>query len=433
MNQFKKAKIFLVTALLLLQLILSACSGRSTPNTGPSLKKNLMSKKPVYTVTFDINGGTLVSGELEQQVTEGSAATAPIVEKENHKLTWDRNFENITSDILITAQWEKTELTSTEIAEIVQKSTVTVNCEYYDGSTGSGSGFFIDDQGTIVTSYHVIEHATSINVETFNSGKYDVETIVAFSELNDLAILKINTQDSPALEICTDEVKVGEAAYANGSALGILTGTFTSGTVSNTSRIINGVSCIQMDTAISSGNSGGPLVNTYGEVIGVNAMSYIDGENLNIAVKIENLEDLTANKVNYTVKDYEEWVMKETDRSYSVYNAINDYFAYSTINTYTHVTGRDCFKSIKFDETQESGEIIYDGYVDMCHMYIYDYVVEEMDTYVEYLKTKGFKFEEREEKDGYTLYTYYNEWTGTIVSYSQHDGDFIVLDISSAR
>ena len=107
MNQFKKAKIFLVTALLLLQLILSACSGRSTPNTGPSLKKNLMSKKPVYTVTFDINGGTLVSGELEQQVTEGSAATAPIVEKENHKLTWDRNFENITSDILITAQWEK--------------------------------------------------------------------------------------------------------------------------------------------------------------------------------------------------------------------------------------------------------------------------------------------------------------------------------------
>ncbi|MDL2237404.1 S1C family serine protease [Christensenellaceae bacterium OttesenSCG-928-K19] len=420
MMQFKKTRMLLIFSLFILTLALTSCFGTGTPaqNTEATTAEATANEEAsTYTVTFDLNGGTLVSGELEQQVEEGGSATAPQAENDGAELTWDGDFTYVSSNITVTAQWEKKELTSTEVADIVQKGTVSINCEYYNGSTGGGSGFFIDNEGTIVTSYHVIEYAADINVEVPDGGKYDVESVIAFSELNDLAKLKINMQDSPGLTISTDEVKVGEAVYANGSALGTLSGTFTSGTVSSASRDVNGIDCIQMDAAISSGNSGGPLVNSYAEVIGVNAMSYVEGENLNLAVKINNLEDLADNEVNYSVKSYEEWIMKESDRSYSLYDPSLEGTYYSTINTYTSVTGQSCVASVDFD-----GET-YDGYVDGCEYYAYEYVAAEADQYVEYLNSKGFSFDEREEFDEGVSYYYYNDWNGAFVDmFQDHDG-----------
>jgi S1-C subfamily serine protease len=259
---------------------------------------------PSCQVVFDLNGGTLVSGDLEQTVTAGEDAVAPEAVNGHYALSWDTGFSDVQSDLTVTAVWEKVELSPMEIASIVQASTVTINCTYFYGGTGSGSGFFTDANGTIVTSYHVIEYASTIDVDMPDGSKYTVTNIIAFDEMLDLAILKIDTTAAPALTICKDSSQVGEPAYANGSALGTLEGTFTSGTISSISRDVNGISCIQTDAAISSGNSGGPLVNRYGEVIGVNAMSYTGGENLNLAVKIDNLDRLTD--INYSVNDYEE-------------------------------------------------------------------------------------------------------------------------------
>lgn len=395
-----KKTIGLFAALLAFTMLLTGCAGF------PFGAQN------THTVTFDLNGGALVSGELEQKVQDGAAAVAPVAQNEGYELAWDKDFSNVTIDMTITAQWQKRELSATEVAELVQKSTVTVNCTFQNNSTGTGSGFFIDSDGTIVTSYHVIEYATAISVEMFDGGRYEVDKIVAFNELNDLAILKVNMTGSPGLTICSGDVKVGETVYANGSALGELKGTFTSGTVSNASRLVNGVTCIQMDAAISPGNSGGPLVNSSGEVVGVNAMSYVDGENLNLAIRIENLDDLTG-KVNYSLKAYEEWIMKESDRSYSPYIIGSGNFYYSTVNTYTNVTGRACSFSVDFDES------VYSGYVDMCEFYVYDLIASEVDSYVDYLKTKGFEFDDRESYSDGVSYYYSNEWSGMLIDMFQ--------------
>ncbi|NCB51884.1 MAG: trypsin-like serine protease [Clostridia bacterium] len=395
---YKKMRPVIATVIVLLMVsmsVLSACG------------------VPTYTVTFDLNGGELVSGETEQTVEQGSAAVAPETTNGRLELSWDKEFNNVTGDLTVTAQWNKVEMSSTDLAEYVQARTVTVNVDTITGYSASGSGFFIDDQGTIVTNYHVIDSAITMSVEVSDGGSYPVQKIIDFSELYDLAILKIDITGNPYLEISTDNAKTGEQVYAVGSALGTLAGTFTAGTVSSTSRTVGVIECIQMDAAISGGNSGGPLVNIYGDVVGINTYSYIDGENLNLAIKPSTLDNLTRNK-NYTVNDYKEWYITETSRSYSPYDG--SYYYYSTVNTYQVVTNAPCWYSV------DSYGYYYDGYYDCYEYYIYDYYMSEYDAYVEYLKSIGFVFWDTEMFEGGTSYYYVNEMTGIVVDL------FITLD-----
>ena len=386
-----KKRILLVVTVVLLLFLMSALSGCGK----------------TYTVTFDLNGGELVSGETVQSVKEGSSAVAPEATNGRQELSWDQDFTNVKSDMTVTAQWNKVEMNSTDLAEYVQQRTVTVNVDTVDGSSVSGSGFFIDDQGTIITNNHVINGATSMSVEVSDGGNYPVQTIVDFSEVYDLAILKIDITDNPYLEISTDEVKTGEQVYAVGSALGTLTGSFTAGTVSSASRTVGLIDCIQMDAAISGGNSGGPLVDIYGDVVGINTYSYVGGENLNLAIKPSTLDVLSKDK-NYTVNDYKEWYATETARSYSPFDGTNYY--YSTVNTYQVVTGANCVYSVDSDGN------LYDGYYDCNQVYVYNYVVSEYDSYIAYLKSIGFVYQDNEVTDSGTAYYYMNETSGVMVN-----------------
>ncbi len=372
--------------------------------------------KQAYTVTFDLNGGELVSGETVQSVEEGSPALAPEATNGRLELSWDKDFANIAGDTTVTAQWNKVAMSTTDLAAYVQERTVTVNVETITNNSAAGSGFFIDDQGTIVTNYHVIDGATSISVEVSDGASYPVQKIIGFSQINDLAILKIDVTGNSYLEASTEDAKTGEQVYAVGSALGTLTGSFTAGTISSTSRTVGTIDCIQMDAAISSGNSGGPLVDIYGDVVGINTYSYVDGENLNLAIKISTLDALPRDK-NYTVNDYKEWYITESSRSYSPYDGA--YYYYSTVNTYQVVTGAECLYSIDSDGNYS------EGYYDCCECYMYDYTVSEYDTYVAYLKSIGFVFQDSELFDSGTSYYYINEKDGILVDL------FITLDNAS--
>ena len=303
----------------------------------------------------------------------------------------------------------KKPMDTADLAEYVQERTVTVNVEKITGSKSSGSGFFIDSEGTIVTNFHVIDLAQAISVEMDNGASYPVTEIVDFSNLYDLAILKIDVKDHPYLELAEKDARTGEQVYAVGSALGTLTGSFTGGYVSSPDRKYGVIDCIQMDAAISPGNSGGPLVNVYGEVVGINTASYTSGENLNLAIKVSELDRLAKDK-NWSVKEFKEWYEQESSRSWSPTYKKSDGstgYLYSLVNNYQTVTGAKCLQSC--DNGEEGKKV--DGYRDMFDYYIYEYNTSEYDKYVEYLKSIGFEYEDSETKDNWTgtSYYYYNE------------------------
>lgn len=376
--------------------------------------------KPTYTVTFDLNGGELVSGELTQTVTEGESAVYPEAVNGRMALTWDKGVENITADTAVTAQWSKVVMDTADLAEYVQNRTVTVSVKTINGGSGTGSGFFVDSEGTIVTNFHVIDMAEEISVEVNNGAVYPVQKVVDFNNVYDVAILKIDATDQPYLEFCDEAVRTGEQVYAVGSALGTLTGTFTAGIVSSTKRTYGLIECIQMDAAISPGNSGGPLVNVYGEVVGINTAKYTSGENLNLAIKPSTLGMLLQDK-NWSVREFKEWYELESSRSWSPGYTKNDGstgYVYSLVRNYQTVTGATCLRSRK---NNVDGYV--DGYRDMYDFYVYEYSANQFDEYTAYLKSVGFEFQDTERQSDWvgTSYYYYCEKDGILLDLFVYD------------
>lgn len=142
--------------------------------------------------------------------------------------------------------------------------------------TASGSGVIISTDGYIVTNNHVVDGADELTVTLNDNSEYSAR-IIGADKTTDLALIKIDGKNLPAITIANSEdVKIGEWVLAVGNPLG-LNNTVTAGIISAKARSLgqNGVeSFIQTDAAINQGNSGGALVNTKGELVGINAMLY---------------------------------------------------------------------------------------------------------------------------------------------------------------
>ena len=142
--------------------------------------------------------------------------------------------------------------------------------------TATGSGVIISTDGYIVTNNHVVDGADELTVTLHDSKEYSAR-IIGADKTTDLALIKIDAKNLPAIRIAnSDNVKVGEWVLAIGNPLG-LNNTVTAGIISAKARTLgaNSVeSFIQTDAAINAGNSGGALVNTNGELVGINAMLY---------------------------------------------------------------------------------------------------------------------------------------------------------------
>lgn len=295
-----------------------------------------------------------------------------------------------------------------ELAEYAEERTVTVNT---DSSTGSG--FFIDDQGTIVTCYHVIDGANSISVKLGDGGVYEVTKIIDFNEVLDIAVMAINLKGCAYFPICQNPARTGEEVYAVGASLGTYEGSFSNGVVSSADRKVGIIDCVQSTAAISPGNSGGPLVNSYGEVVGVNAFSSTSGENINFAVKISLLDTLDLTK-EMSMSGFKEWYAKEVKRSYSIWNYTTDKWIKSKVHTYHYVTGADCLASDygwAIYEGKDSNTLT-EGYRDEYGVYTYRYNADEFDEYTEYLQEIGFTFKEIKDFTIGTMYYYENEFNG---------------------
>lgn len=208
----------------------------------------------------------------------------------------------------------KEPLTAPEIYATYVGSTVGITTEIVTtngwgqpvSQAAAGSGFVITEDGYILTNYHVIEDADSIQVSFVDGTTYDA-TLVGGESENDIAVLKIDaTGLTPVIIGDSDNVKVGEQVVAIGNPLGELTFSMTSGIVSAKDRSItmeNGevMNMIQTDTAINSGNSGGPLFDMYGQVIGItsaklsgSSSSSATIEGLGFAIPINDIKDMVT-------------------------------------------------------------------------------------------------------------------------------------------
>jgi len=165
---------------------------------------------------------------------------------------------------------------------------------------GLGSGFFLNEEGYLITNFHVIEGETEISIEVYHrkSGQLEKRTyndvkIIALNKFKDLALLEIEDEDAPAFKPCligeTDSLAAGDNVFAIGSPLG-LERTVTEGILSTKTRLIEGSLYLQTNAEINPGNSGGPLFNMRGEVIGVTNMKMTFGEGLGFAIPVEQVK-----------------------------------------------------------------------------------------------------------------------------------------------
>lgn len=182
----------------------------------------------------------------------------------------------------------------------------------------SGSGFIISDDGYVLTNYHVISGYDKVTVATYDQETYDA-TVIGYDESSDIAVLKIDAGNlKPVTLGDSGKLRVGDTVYAIGNPLGELTFSLTRGNVSALSRNIStesgsSMGLIQTDCAINSGNSGGALFNTSGEVIGItNAKFSSSGsmeaeiDNIGFAIPINSVKRIVTSIIEngYVLKPY---------------------------------------------------------------------------------------------------------------------------------
>ena len=190
---------------------------------------------------------------------------------------------------------------------------------YQTTSAASGSGFILTEDGYILTNYHVIQNSSSVQVTTYDNTSYSA-SIVGYDESNDIAVLKIDaTGLTPVVLGSSDDLYVGDEVMAIGNPLGELTFSLTVGYVSALDREVTlssgtTMDLIQTDAAINSGNSGGALFNSYGEVVGITNAKYSSSsssgsasiDNIGFAIPINHVKNIITSIIEkgYIVKPY---------------------------------------------------------------------------------------------------------------------------------
>jgi S1-C subfamily serine protease len=166
------------------------------------------------------------------------------------------------------------------VPSVVNITSTVVSYDFFFGAQaqqGAGSGFVIDKEGHILTNYHVIDGARKLEVILENKKHYPA-TVIGADKAHDLAVIQIKAPNlQPATLGSSSGLQVGQKVLAIGNPFGIFNGTMTRGIVSSIRQVQepDGTyidEAIQTDAAINPGNSGGPLLNSHGEVIGINTM-----------------------------------------------------------------------------------------------------------------------------------------------------------------
>ena len=293
----------------------------TVPPEPPKKKKGLSAGKIIAIVLVcSLLGGclgvgaTLLLGNKRSGTTPAQSSTTVYV--------GERQTETVNTARTDTSE----QLTPREVYAQNVNSTVGITTSittnywgYQTTSAASGSGFILTEDGYILTNYHVIQNSNSVQVTTYDNTAYSA-SIVGYDESNDIAVLKIDaTGLTPVVLGDSDELYVGDEVMAIGNPLGELTFSLTVGYVSAMDREVTlssgtTMDLIQTDAAINSGNSGGALFNTYGEVVGITNAKYSSSsssssasiDNIGFAIPINHVKGIVTSIIEkgYIVKPY---------------------------------------------------------------------------------------------------------------------------------
>lgn len=324
---FKSVVIPFFSGVIGCSLVLGACFGV------PSIREELMGKYYVQTST----------------PWEDSSNTGTVTQV---------NLANYSDTAVYAANKILPSIVGIEIQYTVTSSFFMFGGQSTSTASASGSGIIISEDGYILTNNHVVDtssnsssysyyelsEATSVKVKLYNNDSTYDATIVGKDSKTDLAVLKIKAEGLTAAEFAdSSKVKIGEFVMAVGNPLG-LGSSITCGVVSAVDREVSSdgttYKCIQTDTAINSGNSGGALVNSEGKVVGVNTLklSGTGVEGIGFAIPINSTVEITKDLIEYnkvlrpyiglTTIDLTEEVAKANDLVVGVYvKSVDDFSA----------------------------------------------------------------------------------------------------------
>ena len=206
-----------------------------------------------------------------------------------------------------TPQTRISSLTPKDIFAQISPAVVYITTKTPSGQEYLGSGFIVDSQGVIVTNYHVIQGAQEAYVKLKDGAEYPVKGIIYYDIDRDLCILKINADYLPTISLGdSNKIQIGETVYCIGNPLG-LEYSFSDGMLSGV-RDHQNLKWLQFTAPISPGNSGGPLINPQGQVIGMVTFLMTGGQNLNFALTINEIKPYISTTTKMRFDDFVESV-----------------------------------------------------------------------------------------------------------------------------
>ena len=342
-----------------------------------------------YTVTFEPNGGEVLGGELVQTVRIGKDAVYPELDNGRYELHWDAPAENIRDHTVITAQWVKVPLDEEELKEYIAPRTVRIRTEDAQGKTHVAAGYFLNENGRVVTAFGAITGMENITVETEDGSSIPVIGVADYDRHRDLIVLETGLKNTPFLEY-TDGCEAGDGLYGwNKGKTGLIVGSLLA-----SDAAFGLMNCLEID-AINT-LPGEVLVDVCGDVVAVCHSMTAKAE---LAVNADEIRALAMDKEK-TPEQFQNWYRTECSRSYEVKDG--DTYRPAMVRTYQMIVGAVCDYSIL-------GNARYEGYYLRFDGYIYEYFEPEFGVYLEYLEQNGYALHSEETANGEKLLRYRSE------------------------
>jgi len=231
-------------------------------------------------------------------------------------ITWNYDSDGNSANFIEGTIAEVASRVAPGVVSIVTETRTTGWFGQSSTATSAGTGMIVTKDGYVLTNKHVVDGANSIQVVLDSGETYSKVTLVGTDPLNDVAFLKINDVDNlPTVTLGDSKtINAGQPVIAIGNALGQYQNTITYGIISGTGRSLTAYSSdytsaenlndmIQTDAAINSGNSGGPLVNAAGEVIGINTATTAEADGIGFAIPISSIKGMLNNIIKKNVAD----------------------------------------------------------------------------------------------------------------------------------